>query len=382
MPAHNPTQLSDIIRGEMAANGNLTFAKFMELALYHHPLGYYAKRTNSIGARGDFITSVCVGPLLGQLLAVQFMAWLKPLASSGVQIIEAGAHTGQLAVDILTAWDELGGGDVAYGIVEPSANRRESQRNTLAAFPHQTRWFDDWADIPAHSVPGIIFANELLDAFPLHRYGWDAAKQAWFEWGVGWENDRFVWRPLPERSRLMDLVQGHSPHVLPGVMELVNLANRLWTVLPDGFTLEINRAAESWWHEAATRLNNGYLMTLDYGLEAEDFFRPECPAGTLRAYRAHRHSPDCLDQPGEQDLTAAVNFSALRLAGETAGLKTVVFETQARFLMAIAKTTWQKNSSTLAWNMPMIKQFKTLIHPEHFGRAFKVFVQANVKLPA
>src|SRR2546430_10752394 len=205
-------RLCEIIRGEIESRGVISFARFMELSLYCPDLGYYERLTNRPGRRGDFYTNVSVGTLFGELLALQFAQWLRDCrdrsaecevngtAAPGIQILEAGAHDGQLAADILAwlrsrepqVWDRL-----EYWILEPSPRRQLWQRQTLDPVGAKVRWFGSWEDMPPSGVTGIIFSNALLDAMPVHRLGWDAGAGTWFEWGVSWEAARFVWQRLP-----------------------------------------------------------------------------------------------------------------------------------------------------------------------------------------
>src|SRR5208282_2039773 len=176
----------EIIRREIAERGVLSFARFMELALYCPNSGYYETKKDSPGRRGDFYTSVSAGELFGQLLAFQFAGWLEELLLSPVTchsspcLIEAGAHDGQLAKDILS-WLQSARpklfGQIEYDIIEPSSRRREWQGETLKNFAPRVRWFADLESlsrVTRHaSLCGIIFSNELLDAMPVRRFGWD-----------------------------------------------------------------------------------------------------------------------------------------------------------------------------------------------------------------
>lgn len=347
----------------------------MELALYCPVCGFYEKENDTIGRGGDFYTSVSVGSLFGELLAFQFADWLAPAGANcergkrALRIVEAGAHDGKLAGDILT-WlllrrPELAA-QVEYWIVEPSARRQERQRETLREFAPRVQWAVRLSAIghrPTTQVRGVIFSNELLDAMPVHRLGWDAQRREWFEWGVSVEREEFVWRRLPKPLRVSRL----AFHVPP----------ELLAVLPDGFTTEICPAAENWWREAAGLLSGGKLLTIDYGLNAEEVFTPGRKAGTLRAYRQHRLDDNVLANPGEQDLTAHVNFTAIQSAGEEVGLKTERFDTQARFLTEIAGRAWHENNGFGPWTSNHTRQFQTLTHPEFLGRSFRVLVQAR-----
>ncbi|MGH7979586.1 MAG: SAM-dependent methyltransferase, partial [Limisphaerales bacterium] len=246
----------------------------MELALYCPNLGYYETKRDTVGRRGDFYTSVSVGKTFGELLAFQFAEWLEEIHPPGSrrQLCEAGAHDGQLARDILT-WLRSHRPDLfeqlEYSILEPSAHRREWQRDTLECFAGKIRWLARFDASTSASVTGIIFSNELLDAFPVRRLGWDAHRKKWFEWAVAVEDKRFVWTKMEVADKDLPLAGLHSS---------------LLEVLPDNFTTEINPMAAAWWGNAATALARGKLMTIDYGLETEEFFVPSRPNGTLRGF--------------------------------------------------------------------------------------------------
>ena len=358
-----PSELRRLIREAITeAGGDIPFARFMELALYEPGLGYYERGRLAVGKRGDFYTSVSVGSLFGELVAFQFAGWLAGL-DGPVQIAEAGAHDGKLAADILhwlkrfqpTLFARL-----EYVIAEPSPTRREWQATHLAPFAGKVRWLDSFTP---DSLRGIIFTNELLDALPVHRLGWDAGKKTWFEWGVAAGADGFVWHRL------------EHPPAPPLLSLLPELPTELLAVLPDGFSTEISPAITDWWRNAATALSEGWLVTDDYGLLADEFFLPQRSAGTLRGYHQHRFAENLLAQPGEQDLTAQVNFSALRQAGERAGLHTDAFVTQRQWLTQIMGRTGQSPGDFAPWDSARVRQFQTLTHPEHLGRAFSVLVQ-------
>ncbi len=372
------SNLSEIIRREAAQRGVLSFARFMELALYCPVHGYYETKKDNPGRHGDFYTSVGAGELFGQLLAFQFAEWLEDQVhrpQPTVQIVEAGAHDGRLARDILT-WlqsnrSELFG-QIEYWIIEPSARRQEWQGETLREFAPRVRWFAGLQSLlqerTCHSSPatchpplrGVIFSNELLDAMPVHRFGWDAQNKKWFEWGVAVDGEKFVWARLPS--------------AFPS--SILRRPSSLLDVLPEGYTIETCPAAEDWWREAAGILERGKLMTIDYGLTADELFSPSRTRGTLRAYFRHHANDDILANVGEQDLTAHVNFPAIQAAGESMGLRTEMFLTQSQFLTRILGKA-SKDESLGKWNTNQTRQFQTLTHPEHLGRAFRVLVQSR-----
>jgi SAM-dependent MidA family methyltransferase len=267
---------------------------------------------------------------------------------------------------------------IKYFIVEPSLCRQEWQKEKLEKFGPMVRWFSDFENLKLKTqnskLTGVVFSNELLDAMPIHRFGWDAARKRWFEWGVAVEGEKFVWAKIqwPEvRS------QRSGPDWPP---DLCHLPSELLAILPDGYTVEISPAAENWWREAAGVLEHGRLMTIDYGLGPDELFSPGRPRGTLRAYFRHHIAGDILANPGEQDITAHVNFPAIQAAGESAGLTTESFSTQAQFLPQILEKAAQDESFG-DWTASRTRQFQTLTHPEHLGRAFRVLIQSRQSRP-
>lgn len=354
------TPLVEIIRAEIRERGDLSFARFMELALYHPEHGYYEQDRRQVGRAGDFYTSVSVGPLFGELLAFRLAGWLARLAGP-VALLEGGAHDGRLAADIL-GWIRGQRPELferlQYILLEPSPRRRAWQAETLRDFSGTVRWVNGPTDLHGAPVNGVVFSNELLDAFPVRRFGWDAGVRDWFEWGVTWAGDRFAWTRLPGRP---DEPPAAVPEALAGV-------------LPDGYCRETSPSAVAWWGAAARAVREGWLVAVDYGLTEEEIFSPARVAGTLRAYSRHRVGGDLLADPGGQDLTAHVQFPEIQRAGEAAGWKTVELTTQPRWLTRIMAES-QGDAAFGRWDSVRVRQFQTLTHPEHLGRAFRVLVQ-------
>jgi SAM-dependent MidA family methyltransferase len=343
--------VESVIRQEILSAGQISFARFMELALYCPKTGYYERPADPIGSAGDFYTSVSAGSLFGELLACQFAIWLRDLRHEQPFLVEAGAHNGQLAADILAAMARSAPDlPVRYLIVEPSEHRQRLQRARLDLFAGQVSWFATFADLP--DVSGIIFANELLDAMPVHVLRW--RKVGWVERAVTLANDQFAWVDAP-------LTVDTGPPSIP---------NDLAAVLPEGFQIEASPAATQWWGAAARKLNSGKLVTIDYGGEWHDLMAPHRVGGTLRSYRGHQIVEDVLAHSGEQDITAHVNFSEIKRAGELEGLRTELFTSQARFLTPLV-------GQLANWAPARSREFQTLTHPDHLGRAFKVLVQSR-----
>ncbi len=413
--------LTEIIRAEIAGRGAIPFARFMELALYCPDYGYYERESVTVGRHGDFYTSVSVGSLFGELLALQFAEWLEKIPNDRVQIVEAGAHDGKLALDImrwLKRWRPEVFARVEYVLVEPSSRRRAWQEKTLGELAGKVRWLNSSKLNGNEKIRGIIFANELLDAMPVHRLGWDAKKREWFEWGVALKAERFDWVKMrrsvglnlnseedstggtrdngertgwsrhwkgagypsfnwPSASVSVSSVPSCSSVSEFGLKKLGSLPGELLEVLPDGFTTEICPAAEDWWSSAAQSLKAGKLMTLDYGAHNEAGLSPNHPNGTVRAYHRHKICDDILANAGKQDITVNVDFQAIQQVGEAMGLRTEAFVSQSQFLTGIASRLMAGGNESGEWSPKKSRELQTLIHPEHLGRAFRVLVQSR-----
>ncbi len=285
-------RLKSMIIETIARQGPISAAQFMELALYHPLHGYYEAQSR-IGKAGDFITSVSVGDLFGALLSEQLGQWTQEPGAQSPLWVEAGAHDGLLACDILDHCQRSHPQTyekVSYLIVEPSETRRRRQERRLERHSFKVEWMRSWEECPRRSISGVIFSNELLDAFPVERVCWDAAKRIWRRWGVTAKEENLHWCILPEP--FSPLEAGLSGEFFEAISEH----------LPDGFTTEAGVAASHWWKQAAARLAAGYLFTIDYGLVAHEFFAPCRRQGTLRAYSQHQQTSNLLENPGLQDL--------------------------------------------------------------------------------
>ncbi|HEY3861739.1 MAG TPA: SAM-dependent methyltransferase [Verrucomicrobiae bacterium] len=350
--------LAERMRKEIRRRGPMPFARFMELALYAPGLGYYERR-RAIGRGGDFFTSVSVGPLFGQLLAFQFAQWVDADCPGGaVQFIEAGPHDGVLASDIL-AWMERHRPDLfarlEYWLLETSPMRRAWQEETLRLWLPKVKWAPD---VQSLSVNGIIFCNEFLDALPVHRLAWSTGK--WQEACVTVLDGAFAWEWRPATEALWPRIPAE-----------------LAAALPDGFMVEVCPASTAWWMAAARSLWRGKLVAIDYGYSSGEQFQPSRAQGTLRAFRRHHASADLLSEPGEQDLTAHVDFSTLIEAGESAGLRTEGLARQSKFLTEILARARLAADSFGPWDEKQTRQFQTLAHPEHLGHSFQALTQSR-----
>ncbi|HEX4265994.1 MAG TPA: SAM-dependent methyltransferase, partial [Verrucomicrobiae bacterium] len=234
------SEIAEKIAAEIGRTGTIPFVRFMEIALYCPDYGFYEKEKDNIGRRGDFFTSVSVGGLFGELLAFQFAEWLEIGQDADIRIVEAGAHNGQLAADILGWMRERREnifGRLKYYIVEPSARRWQWQQAKLQEFPETVVWIPEISALAKTSAPAqtIIFSNELMDSMPVHRLGWDAKAKRWFEWGVALKDGHFAWSRMGDAENHASRFTFHTP-------EFESLLN----ILPDGYIIEVCPAAETW----------------------------------------------------------------------------------------------------------------------------------------
>lgn len=304
-------RLAGLIRAEIAAHGGwLSFARYMELALYAPGLGYYSAGARKLGAGGDFVTAPELTPLFGRALARQAA---QVLQASGGDILELGPGSGRLALDLLSALAELDCLPRRYYLLEVSADLRARQedlfRQQAAHLLPRLAWLDALPD--GHT--GLILGNEVLDALPVHRIHWTPDGPV--EQGVALDTaGAFVWRDRPlSPGPLLDAAC--SIHAGPGYVSEIGLA-------VTGLVASL-----------AERLTSGVLLFLDYGFPRHEYYHPQRVDGTLMCHRRHRVHGDPFDAPGLTDLTAHVDFSAVAEAGHKAGLTLLGYTDQARFLV-------------------------------------------------
>lgn len=355
---------------EIQNNGPISFERYMELALYHPKLGYYERRPDVLGKAGDFYTSVSTGPLFGKLLAEQLLSWSRKIDWMDRWVwIEAGAHSGTLARDILehAAHFKLPL-PLEYHIIEPSATRRAWQEKTLAGFP-QVKWKHSFSDYK-EPLAAIIFSNELLDAFPCRLFEKDASGN-WLELKVLCGEEPAAFQFCKHEACLPEAI-----------------ARLAVDELPAGYRMEYSASAAQWWHEACSLLRSGLAFALDYGVTDAELAGGLKPASTVRAIRSHRLLDNWLEKPGLTDLSSAVHWDHLIETGESLGMKTLELISQERFLMGIIRDLQSENRVRLAAstqeNSPAengnmltlpVQALKTLIHPQYLGHSFQALVQ-------
>ncbi|MEO5364310.1 MAG: SAM-dependent methyltransferase [Magnetococcus sp. DMHC-8] len=360
--------LQSILRQAIAqAGGLLPFVRFMDLALYHPRHGYYMTGRSRLGRTGDFVTAPEMTSLFGELLTLQWIEiWQQLDQPARFQVVEAGAGSGKLAVDILRtarrfpAFQEA----LAYGVLEISPDFRALQRRTLAEAgfaPDRIDWYDTLADLAEGGVEGVLFSNELLDALPVHWLEMTAAGLR--ELGVALDGAGLTTGLMPVAPPL------GADHF-----------TRLGLTLPVGMRTEVGLAASDWMAQAARCLRRGVIVTIDYGYTQAEYYGPALPQGTLTGFYRHQQVADPLQHPGEMDLTAHVNFTAVAQAGEAQGLTTLGYTTQAWFLMGLGIL---QRLERLAGAWPAAEQQRLqqtvmrLIMPQGMGERFKVLAQGR-----
>ncbi len=347
------------IREEIAmADGWISFAHFMELALYTPGLGYYSGGAHKFGAAGDFVTAPELTPLFARTLAVQAE---EIMSLTAPQIIEVGAGSGRLAADTLHELEFLGSLPERYRILELSGELRERQRATLAErVPHLLPRVD-WLDrLPAGGFSGLVLANELLDAMPVHLVVWGEENDpdALLERGVGWSAGVFVWSDRPAQGRLRECAaQIAAEHPLPA-----------------GYLSEINLAAMDWTASWANILERGVVLLIDYGFPRHEFYHPQRSSGTLMCHYRHHAHAEPFFLPGLQDITAHVDFTSIVEAGHAAGLDYLGYTTQSSFLLNCGLTDILARipADDPVRYLPQAQAVQKLISPAEMGDLFKV----------
>lgn len=346
-----------MIREQIERRGPLPFTDFMATALYEPSRGYYARETRQVGRSGDFFTSVSVGPLFGELLARRFLREWRDLGSPDRwRIIECGAHDGSLAADILGALQQLDPSaftTLEYAIAEPLPRLQAAQREKLSPFRGQMRFIADAGELFPDPLPGVGFGNELLDALPFHVVEWQA--DGWQECRVAiGENDSFSWDT------------GHptaDPRLLAALAPLGN-------DFPAGYRTEIRTNYRDFLEPLTRCLTRGLLLWPDYGFARPEYYHPDRTTGTLRTFSKHRAAEDPLATPGEIDITAHVDFTAVAETAIALGCQPTVFRNQGAYLTEIGRD-WLLS---LEGRSPAaeLRQFQTLTHPAHLGGSFHV----------
>jgi SAM-dependent MidA family methyltransferase len=352
-----------LIRDYIQQYGPAPFSWFMEQALYHPEFGYYTAPRVRIGRTGDYYTNVSVGPVYGQLLASQLLEMWNILdRPAHFTIVEQGAEDGQLACDILTALlDESPEACecIHYVIVEPVLRNQRQQWATLeknGSLLTRATWRNFLSDL--EPVTGAFISNELIDAMPVRIV--EFHDDGWLELLVGMTGDEFCF--VPAKIETPELSQAVSRIPVPPIVP---------------YRTEINLAAAHWARAVSASLECGFVLAVDYGYPRNEFYKPERTNGTLSCYSRHRRSDKPLAQPGEIDITAHVDFTALAESAEQAALKVTGYTDQHHFMVGAAESRLLalERSVVSARLSPaqskFLRSYRTLMHPANMGMAFK-----------
>jgi SAM-dependent MidA family methyltransferase len=351
------------------AGGWLSFARFMELALYAPGLGYYAAGARKFGADGDFVTAPEISSLFGQTLALSIADVLR---QTGGDVLELGPGSGKLASDVLLALDDIGVLPDRYRLLEVSADLRDRQRQALSTLPAHLAARTEWLDALPQDFTGVIIANEVLDVIPVHLVRWGAG---WiFERGVALKDEEFVWQDVPALPAELTAPVAHIQHAY------------LKDQPPDGYLTEVAPSVAGLVNSLAQSLKQGAMLFIDYGFRGAEFYHPQRSAGTLMCHYRHYAHPDPFIYPGLQDITAHVDFTAVAEAGIAAGLQLAGYTTQANFLLAAGMTGLlaKIDPRDAIRYLPLTNQLQRLVSPAEMGEFFKVIglTRGGATIPA
>lgn len=349
--------LVERIAGEIRkADGWITFARYMEMALYEPRLGYYSGGAAKLGPAGDFTTAPEMSPLFGRALA-------RPVAhilqASAPHVLEFGAGSGRLAVDLLSALDALGAAPERYVILELSGELRARQQATLETLAPQ--WLDrvQWLERMPEAWSGAMLGNEVLDAMPVHLIVKD--ENGWLERGVVLDaRTGFSFGDRPVDASLLESIARAIPDS---------------AALPSGYVTEISLAVPAFIATVADTLHKGTggaALFIDYGFPEREYYHPQRATGTLMAHYRHHAHADPFRWPGLQDLTAHVDFSAVASAALLHGCDLLGYTSQAAFLLdcGILELVEGSPDDATIW-LPQTNALQKLISEAEMGELFK-----------
>ena len=348
-------RVAEHIHGEITASGGwISFARYMELALYAPGLGYYSAGAKKLGKAGDFVTAPEISPLYGQTLARQ----VKQVLEAGFdEVLEVGAGSGALAATLLEELERSGTAPRNYLILELSADLRERSRDTLAArVPHlleRVAWLNRLPPV----FSGVVLGNEVLDAMPVHVVRVQSGKVE--EGGVGVRNDRLNWSWRLASGGALDAARALE--------------------LPEGFRTEIQLAAQGFVRSLSGVLEKGVAFFVDYGFPQNEYYHPQRKDGTLMCHYRHYAHADPFFLPGLQDITSHVDFSAMAEAAREGGLEVAGYTSQAQFLVncGITEVMSRTPAEDVAKFLPLANQANRLMSPAEMGELFKVIALAR-----
>jgi SAM-dependent MidA family methyltransferase len=340
--------------------GWITFADYMQMALYTPQLGYYSGDANKFGRSGDFVTAPEISPLFPRAVANQIS---QVLSDSGGDVLELGAGTGKLAIGILQQLNTLGQLPDHYYILDVSASLRERQQQNLQqSLPEAVFSRLRWLDTLPETMTGVVLGNEVLDAIPVHIVCWRSGQ--WLERGVTY-NQELTWqdRPLQDLSLVQHIDSDQ---------------------LPDDYVTEVCPAAQGLIASLAAMLQRGLIVQIDYGFAAREYYHPQRSQGTLMCHFQHHAHDDPLFNPGLQDITAHVDFTAIAETGLAHGMDCAGYTSQAQYLIncGILQMLEVISPEDSARYLPMVAAVQKLLSPAEMGELFKVIaLTKGIEMP-
>jgi SAM-dependent MidA family methyltransferase len=343
-------RLVERIEAEIAEHGGwIPFSRYMELALYTPGLGYYTGGAAKFGQAGDFVTAPSLGPLFAQTLARQVAELAR---SSAPHVLEFGAGGGELAGALLAELARLGCALEQYSILEPSADLQERQRATIARLAPEHIGRVAWIDRLPARFRGVMLANEVVDAMPVHAVAW--RKQGLAERGVTAQSGKLDWSDRPASGELL-AAAGALPVQPP-------------------YESEVALAARGWIRSLADSMDLGALLVIDYGFPSREYYHPQRSGGTLMCHYRHFAHADPFLYPGLQDVTAHVDFSALALEARNSGLDVLGYANQSTFLVncGVTDVLGRTDPGDVRLYAPLAATAQKLLSPAEMGELFKV----------
>ncbi len=360
----------EVVAGHIRAliersGGSISFAEFMHEALYAPGLGYYTAGAARFGAAGDFVTAPEIAPLFGRVLARQCASVLQQLPNGAV--LELGAGSGRLAIEILRSLTANGIEFQRYLILEVSPDLIAQQQRLIGAQVPELMPKVAWLDRLPQQFRGVVIANEVADALPVERFSMSGREV--MQMRVGCDQDTFVW------------CRAAAPRFLAEAV--THIEATVGRELASGFLSEVSTGLAKWVSDVAASIESGFMFLFDYGLSRREYYAPDRGDGWLRCHFRHRAHNDPLIYPGLQDLTAWVDFTAVAEAASGAGMEITGFVSQAQFLLngGLSEELEHFNRLPTASQIDLSRQVKILTLPEEMGENFKCLGLARGEMP-
>jgi SAM-dependent MidA family methyltransferase len=383
--------LAELIHGQIAAaDGWIPFEQYMRLALYTPGLGYYSGGAAKFGQEGDFVTAPELSPLFGRAVARQAAQVLEALEAG--DILEFGAGTGKLALDLLLELEKLGSLPKQYFILEVSAELQQRQRYLFEKFAAHLLPRIAWLKHLPPRFSGFILANEVIDAMPVHLVAWRGADL--FERGVALRNGKFTWceRWLTKgkdtgakgKEELFEAAQELNPQIQSGNNDRGDDGGASESSDEYEYISEINLSARHFMHSLGNMLEKGVILLIDYGFGQSEYYHPQRNHGTLMCHYRHRVHDDPFYLPGLQDITSHVDFTAIARMADNSGLELMGYTTQAHFLIncGITEILARTPPENMKDYLPLANQLQKLVSPAEMGELFKAIAFGrNISAP-